>query len=84
VGLPKAASGAVIASHEHQVARGYLRWPVIGAKIRAADAREAAQKAVRKADRAEAGSWSIQMEARMGWFAPPGVDLSLFEERGWL
>jgi hypothetical protein len=33
-----------------------------GAKIRAAGAREAAKKAIREADRAEAQAWSIQME----------------------
>jgi hypothetical protein len=36
---------------------------IIGAKIRAEDAREAAQKAIREADRAAAELWSIQMEA---------------------
>jgi hypothetical protein len=32
---------------------------IIGAKIRAQGAREAAQKAIREADRAEAEAWSI-------------------------
>jgi len=36
---------------------------IIGAKIRAADAREAAEMAIREADRAAAELWSIQMEA---------------------
>ena len=36
---------------------------IIGAKIRAEGAQEAAQKAVREADRAAAELWSIQMEA---------------------
>jgi hypothetical protein len=36
---------------------------IIGAKIRAEGAREAAKKAIREADRAEAeAAWSIQME----------------------
>ena len=35
---------------------------VIGAKIRAESAREAAKQAVREADRAEAEAWSIRME----------------------
>jgi hypothetical protein len=39
---------------------------IIGAKIRAEGAREAAQKAVREADRAAAELWSIQMEAYGG------------------
>jgi hypothetical protein len=39
---------------------------IIGAKIRAEGAREAAQKAVREADQAAAELWSIQMEAHGG------------------
>ena len=39
---------------------------IIGAKIRAEDARQAAQKASREADRAEAEAWSIQMEGYCG------------------
>jgi len=39
---------------------------IIGAKIRAADAREAAEKAIREADRAAAEPWSLQMEAYGG------------------
>jgi hypothetical protein len=39
---------------------------IIGARIRAEGAREAAQKAVREADRAAAELWSIQMEAYGG------------------
>jgi hypothetical protein len=39
---------------------------IIGAKLRAEGAREAAQKAVREADRAAAELWSIQMEAYGG------------------
>jgi hypothetical protein len=35
---------------------------IMGAKIRAQSAREAAKKAARDADRAEAEAWSIQME----------------------
>jgi len=38
----------------------------IGARIRAEGAQEAAQKAVREADRAAAELWSIQMEAYGG------------------
>jgi hypothetical protein len=36
---------------------------IVGAKIRADGARQAAQKAVREADRAAAELWSVQMEA---------------------
>ena len=39
---------------------------IIGAKIRAEAPREAAQKAIREADRAEAEAWSIQMEGYGG------------------
>jgi hypothetical protein len=39
---------------------------IIGARIRAEGAREAAQKAIREADRAAAELWSIQMEAHGG------------------
>jgi hypothetical protein len=53
-------------SHEHQVARGHLRRPILGAKMRADGARDAAKKAVREADRATAELWSIQMEAYGG------------------
>jgi hypothetical protein len=35
---------------------------IMGAKIHARQAREAAQKATREADRAEAYAWSVQME----------------------
>jgi hypothetical protein len=37
---------------------------IMGAKMRARHAREAAQKAAREADRAEAYAWSVQMEGR--------------------
>jgi hypothetical protein len=43
---------------------------VRGAKIRAEGAREEAIKAVRAADRAEAGAWSIRIE---GFGGPPAV-----------
>jgi hypothetical protein len=39
---------------------------IMGARIRAEGAREAAQKAIREADRAEAEAWSIQMEGYGG------------------
>jgi hypothetical protein len=39
---------------------------IIGTRIRAQGAREAAKKAVREADRAAAELWSIQMEAYGG------------------
>jgi hypothetical protein len=39
---------------------------IIGARIRARGAREAAQKATREADRADAEAWSIQMEGYGG------------------
>jgi hypothetical protein len=39
---------------------------IIGAEIRAQSAREAAQKAIREADRAEAEAWSVRMEGYGG------------------
>jgi hypothetical protein len=39
---------------------------IMGAKIRAKNAREAAHKALREADRAEAEAWSIRMEGYAG------------------
>ena len=35
---------------------------IMGAEMRAAGAREAAQKAIREADRAEAEAWSVRLE----------------------
>jgi hypothetical protein len=54
---------AVMGSKSREVIYGGR---IIGAKIRAEGAREAAQKAVREADRAAAELWSIQMEAYGG------------------
>jgi hypothetical protein len=45
---------------------------VMGAKIRAQGAREAAKKAIREADRAEAEAWSIRMEG----FGGPGAAIA--------
>jgi hypothetical protein len=39
---------------------------IMGAEIRAERAREAAKKAIREADRAEAEAWSIRMEGYGG------------------
>jgi hypothetical protein len=39
---------------------------ILGAKMRARGAREAAKKAAREADRAEAEAWSLQMEGYGG------------------
>jgi hypothetical protein len=58
---------------------------IIGAKIRAEGAREAAQKAVREADRASAELWSIQMEAYGGPAQPsPTIAQCLNGGYGWL
>jgi hypothetical protein len=57
---------------------------IIGAKIRAEGAREAAQKAVREADRAAADLWSIQMEAYGGPAQPSPPWADLRSERNWL
>jgi hypothetical protein len=39
---------------------------IIGAEMRATSAREAARRAIREADRAEAEAWSIRMESHGG------------------
>jgi hypothetical protein len=54
---------------------------IIGAKIRAEGAREAAQKAVREADRAAAELWSIQMEAHGGTGAAVANDRAMPQRR---
>ena len=56
-----------------------------GAKIRAEGAREAAKKAVREADRAEAEAWSIRMEGYGGPAQPsPTIGQCLNGGLGWL
>jgi hypothetical protein len=56
-----------------------------GAKIRAESAREAAKKAVREADRAEAEAWSIRMEGYGGPAQPsPTIGQCLNGGLGWL
>jgi hypothetical protein len=58
---------------------------IIGAKIRAQGAREAAKKAVREADRAAAELWSIEMEAFGGPAQPsPTIGQCLNGGYGWL
>jgi hypothetical protein len=58
---------------------------IIGAKIRAQGARDAAQKAVREADRAAAELWSIQMEAYGGPAQPsPTIGQCISGGYGWL
>ncbi len=58
---------------------------VRGAKIRAEGAREEAIKAVRAADRAEAGAWSIRIEGFGGPAQPsPTIGQCLNGGLGWL
>src|ERR1700743_3478287 len=58
---------------------------LIGAKIRAASAREAAKAAIREADRAEAEAWSIRMEGYGGPAQPsPTIAQCLNGGLGWL
>jgi hypothetical protein len=58
---------------------------IIGARIRAQGAREAAKKAVREADRAAAELWSIQMEAYGGPAQPsPTIGQCINGGYGWL
>jgi hypothetical protein len=57
---------------------------IIGARIRAQGAREAAKKAVGEADRAAAESWSIQMEALWRPRAAVANDRPMHQRRLWL
>src|ERR1700694_611886 len=58
---------------------------IMGAKIRAEGAREAAKKAIREADRAEAEAWSIRMEGYGGPAQPsPTIAQCLNGGLGWL
>lgn len=58
---------------------------IIGAKIRAEGAREAAKKAIQEADRAEADAWSIRMEGYGGPAQPsPTIGQCLNGGLGWL
>jgi hypothetical protein len=58
---------------------------VMGAKIRAQDARQAATKAIREADRAEAEAWSIGMEGFGGPAQPsPTIGQCLNGGLSWL
>jgi hypothetical protein len=68
--------------HEHQAIYG---GSIIGAKIRAESARKRAAEAARKADRAEAEAWSIQMEGYGGPAQPsPTIGQCLNGGLGWL
>src|SRR5712671_1475410 len=58
---------------------------IMGAKIRAEGAREAAKRAIREADRAEAEAWSIRMEGFGGPAQPsPTIAQCLNGGLGWL
>jgi hypothetical protein len=58
---------------------------IIGAKIRAEGAREAARKAIREADRADAEAWSIRMEGFGGPAQPsPTLGQCINGGLGWL
>ena len=58
---------------------------IMGAKIRAEGAREAAKKAIREADRAEAEAWSIRMEGYGGPAQPsPTIGQCLNGGLSWL
>jgi len=58
---------------------------LIGARIRAASTRAAAQAAIRAADRAEAEAWSIRMEGYGGPAQPsPSIGQCINGGLGWL
>jgi hypothetical protein len=64
--LQDPANAAVIARMSSKSRQTTFGGRIIGARIRAQAAREAASDAVRKADRAEAEAWSIRMEGYGG------------------
>jgi hypothetical protein len=58
---------------------------IMGAEIRAQGAREATQRAIRDADRAEAEAWSLRMEGYGGPAQPsPTIGQCLNGGYGWL
>jgi hypothetical protein len=58
---------------------------IMGAKMRAKGAREAAQKAAREADRADSHAWSVQMEGYGGPAQPsPTIGQCINGGYGWL
>jgi hypothetical protein len=58
---------------------------IMGAEMRAQGAREAAQKAIREADRAEAEAWSVRMEGYGGPAQPsPTIGQCQNGGLGWL
>jgi hypothetical protein len=84
-GLPPRAGNAVMTSMSTKSREVIYGGRIIGAKIRAEGAREAAKKAVREADRAAAELWSIQMEAYGGLAQPsPTIGQCLNGGYGWL
>jgi hypothetical protein len=85
VGLPVLARAAVMAAMGTKSREVIWGGQIMGAKIRAQGAREAAQKAAREADRAEAYVWSVQMEGYGGPAQPsPTIAQCLNGGLGWL
>src|SRR5260370_34944789 len=80
--LPRIGSLPAMSTKSRRVIYGGR---IIGAKIRAQGTREAAQKAAREADRAEADAWSIRMEGYGGPAQPsPPLGQCLNGGLGWL
>jgi hypothetical protein len=70
-GIVRARKGRCNACFEHQISRGHLSGQIMGPKISALGAREAAKEAPREADRAEAYGVVVQMEGCGGPARPP-------------
>jgi hypothetical protein len=71
--------------YEHQIAANDLRRPIIDRNIRADGARDAAKKAIRQADCAEAEARSIRMEGYGGPAQPaPTIAQCPNGRLGWL
>lgn len=83
--LPAAAKLAVVVTMSTKSRQVIYGGRIMGADIRAQDAREAAKQAIREADRAEAEAWSIRMEGYGGPAQPsPTIGQCLNGGLAWL
>jgi hypothetical protein len=83
--LRSVARAAVIGRMSTKSRQTLYGGPLIGAQIRAEAAREAANKAIRAADRAEAEAWSLRMEGFGGPAQPsPTIGQCLNGGLSWL
>jgi hypothetical protein len=81
-GLPPRA-GDVVMRHEHKSREVIWGGQIMGARYAEA-ARDAAKKALREANRAEAEAWSLQMEGYGGPAQPSPTIGQCINGNGWL